>query len=237
MTYERVLETRPEAKEKLHAFLIDLRKSVGLDDFVIGDTKLMESVNRKARDDYEGDHLAVLDHERGKGIVSDPLSVLKTKLQLSNPNSNLMLKHGAEIVTLNDLFENPKIKTGYRCINTKIALPVGNAEPHTVEIQIVASQIEDLYERTHEEINFARSIAENARNREMTQDEKKLMAFAMAKCRYHNQKASRDHGYDDLLDPRIHSKHALSSTREDRMEAMLYQYEYQKTEYQKFILE
>lgn len=223
MSYERVLETRPDYREEQQKLLIHLRKNIGISDFIIGDTKEDHSVRRKIRDDYKGDPLRVLDHERCKVVIHEPLSLLKVINELQNPNSKTMRESGAEIAGFNDLFSNPRTSTGYRCVNCKIALPVGDNEQHIGEIQIVASQIEEVYDKTHNYINLIRDIVERNRTHGLSADDSANIAYAQAACRYHNGLAARENGYDDLLDPRIRSKHAVTHVREEHLEGMMMQ--------------
>lgn len=215
---ERLLETRDEAKEKMTAFIIDLKKTIGLAGVDIGDSKQEQRIRQKADEDYGGKEAYIGDYERCKGIGETPVQVVKTKSELSTPNSDLMLRHGAILVSMNDQFDNPKKDTGYRCINSKVGFPVGNGEIHFVEVQIVAAQIEEVYDKTHHYLDIVREVSHGAQDRELTTDEKRIQAYAFAGCRYENGIASRDNGYDELLDQQRKTKYEVNRTTQNNME-------------------
>lgn len=220
MSFDRLMETRDEAREKMAAFLHDLSKQVGFVDTIVDhDGKSLNRIYQKAREDYGGNPRYVNDPERCKGVGDNPFQILKAKSEVTNPNSEIMLKHGAELVYMNDQFDEPKKETGYRCINCKISFPVGDQqERHTVEVQIVAKQIEEVYEKTHEYLETSRDVAEKARERELTPEETRIISYCAAGCRYENGIASRENGYDELLDQRKRSVYELSHTRQNNME-------------------
>ena len=218
---ERLEATRDEVRQKMVDFLIDLKSTSGLTNTKIGSSKEPLRITQKANEDYGGHKEYVGDWERCMGIGDTPLQILKGKSELQNPNSDVMRRHNAVLVSLNDQFADPKYKTGYRAINAKVGFPVGNPsdeEIHFVEIQITASQIEEVYDKTHEYLDIIRAVSDQAKDREMTKDEKRIQAYAFAGCRYENGIASRENGYDELLDPRYRSKYEVSKTTQNNME-------------------
>ncbi len=171
--YERILATRDAAHEKLHEFIIDCKKNFGLTHVHVGDDKDEQTAINKANRDYDGDRTRVLDYVRSMGVVDNPNSVIEMLDALSDPNSDVMLKHGVIVASSNNLFEDPKDHTGYRCLNYKLAFPVGSnkeleQERHIVEFQVVARQLEGLYKTTHpfkrtaEDLHTHRTELENA---------------------------------------------------------------------------
>lgn len=147
LPYERVLETRPEARQSLDNIL---------DGFICifggkkewGDDKNETTAMNKAVRDYDGELRCVTDIVRAKLVVSSPEMIQNIR---SFGFQHILDEHGAEIAGQNDLFDDPKDDTGYRCINMKISVPVNEdkTEHHIVELQIVAEQIEAVYDQTH----------------------------------------------------------------------------------------
>lgn len=224
--YDRVLATRPEAREALFNFVIDLKKQTGFCDYGIGDTKSEERINQKIFEDgergYKGDRLYVTDHERMKIVTQTPQEVTSLLNELNATYSDSMSRHKAELAGLNNLFANPKEKTGYRCVNSKIAFYVGDNEPHIVELQITAASIDALYNKTHKILEINRSIAANAQHRRLTKEEQMIRAYCDAACRYFHGKAAREGNYDILLAPQYYAKHAMTPTREHNQENMIF---------------
>ncbi|MGH1375321.1 MAG: hypothetical protein ACRBCK_03140 [Alphaproteobacteria bacterium] len=263
MSLERILETRDEAHEKLQKFIIDCRKNFSLGAVHVGKDKDLATAENKANRDYDGDMTRVLDYVRSMGVVSNPDSVMEMHEALSDRNSDIMLKHGIVMASANNLFEDPKDFTGYRCLNYKLAIPVGNnevfdKEHHIVELQIVAKQLEALYKVTHPFKRKAEDLYTEKENLEIAFEElhgtpeslhdladtgdlspemhgvlenherqikaiKTEMSKNQAACRYHNGTTARDAGYDELLDPASRSKHEVSRTREQKLEAHAYE--------------
>ncbi len=149
LPYSRVLETRDSAKKNLTNFLINFQKIFPDFDFEIGKNKNLGTAERKALRDYDGEKRCVTDYVRAKASVASPETVTAIR---SRSFEHLLYEHGIEIAGENDLFEEPKDQTGYRCINLKLAIPVNmeQTEHHIVELQIVAEQIEAVYDETHE---------------------------------------------------------------------------------------
>lgn len=237
MPLDRILETRDEAREKLKNLLIDLRSRVGLHDFEIGPNKKLDRAINKAKRDYEGDITRVTDFVRAKGIVTTPEQVEEIKTALSEGDGKQFLDdHGIRIVRETDFFESPKDLTGYRCLNYKIAIPIGpdtvtKPEYQVVELQIVAEQIEAVYSTTHPHKVTAEEILN--RDEELDRLGRREVAYNYAACRYHNGIAARDAGYDKLLLPEERKSHAMTKSRElkltDQMDKLASMDEYGQT--------
>lgn len=216
MSYEEIMATREEARQKLIEFVADLHYAAGLSDHKIGRSKEEHSIQRKAKLSYNGDRTRIMDYERAKGVVTTPEEVRAVQALLSDRDgrrSDFMRQHGSYVVKENDFFEEPKDTTGYRCINYKIGLPVGNdGKLHVVELQIVAEQIEKVYKESREHKRLAEEILNT--DSDLTREQRRAVAAHFAVCRLTNGLAARDNGYDSLLRPEARGKHALTRTRE-----------------------
>lgn len=149
LSYQEVLDTRSQARAALKALLIDLNKSYEDFSFIIGDDKSTTTANKKAIRDYGGENRCVTDYVRSKGTVQSPDTI---KALTGREFEHLLHKHGIEVAAMNNYFEEPKDQTGYRCVNMKLAVPVDKerSQFHIVELQIVADQIEAVYDQTHD---------------------------------------------------------------------------------------
>lgn len=249
---DRVLETQDEARDNLKELLIDVVKQVSSNGdvctFILGPNKDFDVAQNKANRDYGGDLARVTDWVRGKLIVVTPEQVedikrlmsgngiqskhhmrviqeTDTTVEFDQPQRRpeFMQKHNSHVARSTDFFEDPKDFTGYRCINYKIAIPVGNQRPgeeehQIVELQVVAEQIEAVYDKTHP---YKRAAEEILDKDELTQEDRREAAYNFAACRYHNGLAARDAGYDKLLKPELRSKVALTRNRELKLRGMI----------------
>ncbi len=151
LSYERIQETCDTAKQKLHDFLVDCNKFFDGIDFKVAENKNPTTAANKAMRDYGGDKRRVTDYVRGKTVVQSPDTI---RALTSRDFEHLMYRHGIEVAGMSDYFREPKDDTGYRCINYKLAVPVGidkdgNIEQHIAELQVVAEQMEEVYKQTH----------------------------------------------------------------------------------------
>jgi len=162
LPYDKVIETRPQAREKLKELLIESSKNIKGIHFEIGPDKDLETANNKAIRDYNGDKRAVTDYVRAKICVDSPDQV---RALTGEEFQDIMNDNDVHVVKMNNYFSDPKDRTGYRCLNYKLAIPIGideqdNQQYHYVELQVVAEQIEAVYDETHE----YKRRAENAEN-------------------------------------------------------------------------
>ncbi len=149
LSYDRVLETREQARAALQNLLIECNKRYEDFSFVVGDNKDTNTAKKKAIRDYGGEKRCVTDYVRSKGSVNSPETI---KALTSRDFEHLLHENGIEIAAMNNYFHEPKDQTGYRCVNMKLAVPVNKerSEYHIVELQIVAEQIEAVYDQTHD---------------------------------------------------------------------------------------
>lgn len=148
---ERIIETREQAffgLEKLLSECVYLFPDVA---YIMGNFKDLKVAKNKAIRDYDGDESRITDHVRAKLRVELPETI---SALTSKDFKKLLNKHGIHVAEMNDYFSDPKDETGYRALNYKLAIPVGfdeqgKPEYHVVELQVVAEQIEAVYDQTH----------------------------------------------------------------------------------------
>lgn len=87
-----------------------------------------------------------------------------------------------------------------------------NAEYRIDEIQAVAKQLEDIYHLTHPYKRRAENIDRQAKNREMTKEEKRIKAYCNAACSYYNAVVTRV--YDVMIKDAVKHEHILQPDRE-----------------------
>lgn len=203
----------PEANDKLRAFIIDCRKTIPeLVDGDSGPLKSPEVANKKAQRDYGGDVGFVCDWVRGKIVVDSPEQVMRLKQILESPDNSLMQKHGIQMVIGTDYFKDPKEPTGYRCLNYRLAVPVANEKPMIVELQVVAEQIENVYDQTHPYKRAIEDIFTAAGDRKLTKSEREEVSYNQAKLELMNGQAAMPYHY--LVDPKHAEKYEMTEVRQ-----------------------
>lgn len=151
LSFERIIETRPAARQMLQDLLILSSIATNGSQFIIGPDKDLSVAERKAQRDFGSDMSRVTDFVRAKMTVDNTDAIRFWK---SRDFEHILYENDIHIAEINDYFEDPKDQTGYRCLNFKLAVPVGkdksgNTEHQVVELQIVAKQIENVYDQTH----------------------------------------------------------------------------------------
>lgn len=212
-TIDELYDSVPEVEEKFSAFSNDLLKKIcRLSDgekegktieFKKGETKERERAEQKIAADYDGKATLISDIIRGKIIFSSP-ETISNIIKILNPRNKqldpLLKKHGVECVVIANHFEEPKFQTGYRCINSRIAIPIeGTDEKHVVELQFTHEALEQVYEKTHYHMREAQKISAQYEHTEMPNDIALKKACHYAVCRFHNGAAAKEAGLDNLL--------------------------------------
>lgn len=216
---DRIVETQDVATQRLQDFQIALNQEVGTR-HKTGKPKKLDRAKDKAKTDYDGDMQRVTDYARGKMIVDSPEQVTGLTKLLDDKYSDFLKKHGICVASKKDYFAEPKDNTGYRCINYKLLVPVGEdddgkMEHQVVELQVVASQIEKINDLTHpfkrraEDIH-AKTVDEK---RDPSKDEAREMFLSYATSRYYNGIIAGNNGYDTLLDPSERPKFEMTANR------------------------
>ncbi len=269
LSHERVLETRPDAHAALKELIIETSKNFKGITPTMGPDKDPEVARRKAIRDYDGDDSRVSDFVRAKVSVHYAQAINDLK---SDAFQDILRERGIEIAGMNDFFADPKEKTGYRCLNFKLAVPVNrdgkrpmelqDMEKQVIELQVVAEQIEERYNETHPYKRTAERLEDQifqyereqgitalkeqrrkakqgnaeplteAESRKLkafratVQPLKKLVSENYAMCRLINGTAAQsddpDYDYESLLNPELHSKHALTPNTRQKLELMTF---------------
>lgn len=151
LSLPRIIETRPAARQKLQDLLILCSKATNGSQFIIGPDKDLTVAEKKAQRDFSSDMSRVTDFVRAKMTVDNTDAI---RIWKSRDFEHILYENDIHIAEVNDYFADPKDQTGYRCLNFKLAVPVGkdkngNTEHQVVELQIVAEQIENVYDQTH----------------------------------------------------------------------------------------
>lgn len=209
LSYDRMVETQDIATDNLAKALIDIRRNTRAHQFKVAKPKTEKSSRRKIMSDYYGDESLLCDKARGKLIVDSPkqIEALQDKLP------ELLEAHGMFVVQESDYFEKPKARTGYSCLNYKIAVPVGEdadgkTEYQISELQVVAKQIEAVSKQSH----YFKRQAENLIADGLKTPEDRKMAWAYSTiARGITAKVRLDHGYEALL--KTPERDGLTQTR------------------------
>ena len=220
---QNIIETQSIARNILQDLIMICIDKLDIISVEVGDYKELTRAFAKAVRDYNGDMRRVTDYVRAKIVINSPQAVLN--ILNGNEFQEALDMLGIKIVSLNNLFEEPKDNTGYRCLNYKLAIPVDHDPTtkemryHIVELQVVAEQLEAIYNTTHPYKSSAEAIMTHAANRVLTRQEATLQHLNFKACRYYNGVAMRDAGFDELL--RDESKYAITDYTKERMERSL----------------
>lgn len=227
MGLDELYETSAETRNKVGAFLLNILDEANVSDAFMGPNKNKEDAEKKINQRFDGDSRCITDIVRGKIIIdtSDQLASIMSIFR--NPDTGPLKKAGIEVDLEKNNFQNPKAYTGYRGLSYKIAVPTGDdGKPHVVELQIVSTAMESVYDMTHEHKRAAEDIYRNAARdykagtREdpaLTDEELELATHHYAVCEYYNAKITHEEGYDRFLeDP---ERHALTLDKEKELVA------------------
>lgn len=221
-----IIKTQGIARDVLQELIVTCIDKLDIVDAEVGDFKELTRAFAKAIRDYNGDMRRVTDYVRAKIIINSPQAVLA--ILNGNEFQEALDTLGIKIVSLNNLFEEPKDNTGYRCLNYKLAVPVGEdpitkeTRYHIVELQVAAEQLESIYHTTHPYKSSAEAIMTHAFNRTLTRQEATLQHLSFKACRFYNGVTMRDSGYDVLFrDQDVHAKYAITNYIESRMKRSL----------------
>lgn len=221
LSLERIVDTQDVATQRLKDFQIAINQAAGTK-HKTGKPKKLDRAEDKAKSDYKGDMQRVTDYARGKMIVDSPEQVKAIAAILDDRNSELLQEHGICVVSKKDYFADPKENTGYRCMNYKIAIPVGEddnweTERQVVELQVVASQIEKINDLTHPFKRRGEDIVAKCvdEERDPDKEERYEVFLCFATSRYYNGLISGNNGYDVLLDPDKRQRFAMSPAKQE----------------------
>lgn len=188
--------------------------------FILGPIKDREVAENKIRRELNGKAELLCDVVRGKLMVDSPAAILATRELLNSQGRihRVFEEHKTRSVIVGDHFAEPKMETGYRCLNAKIAIPVVDDEElesldindpnelilsQTVELQVVHEDIEAIYDQTHGHMREAQNIFSRYAHERLPNVEAYRAAGHYAACKYYNGKAAREAGLDVLLADRM----------------------------------
>ncbi len=175
-------------------------------EFILGPTKLRDVAEEKIKTDLNNKETLISDIIRAKLVVDTPEAISDLR-EILCPTSDYpheeLGREGAFCAQMADYFADPKFETGYRALNTKIALPLDDDRFYLVELQVVHEAIEATYDKTHRHMREAQKIANKYRNERMPNSEAIRQAAHYAVCKYTNGCAAQRGGLDPLLsDPK-----------------------------------
>lgn len=248
LSREQIRATAEEADRKLASFIADCKRKIpDLVDAFVGPIKDPEVEENKANRDYGGDASFVCDTVRGKGIVNSAMQVLSMKQILDDPDNETLQKHGIFVVTSTDFFADPKEPTGYRALNYRLAVPVEGGY-QIVELQVVAEQIEAVYDLTHQHKRALERVYDGAVMKVPRYDElgklaigdngdaqydivaRELNKAERSEVRYHTAKLALINGlaakdYHCLVRPDLAGKYEMNPIRQRKLEDRIDLYE------------
>lgn len=227
MELDELYETSAETRNKVGSFLLHVLNETNISDAFMGPNKNKEDAKRKIDQRFDGDSRCITDIVRGK-IVVDTSDQLASVINIfKNPDTGPLKEANLKVELEKNNFEKPKPYTGYRGLSYKLSVPTGEeGKPHVVELQIVSTAMESVYDMTHEHKRIAEDIYRNAARdykagtREdsgLTDEELSLASHHYAVCEYHNSKIAHEEGYDRFLEDK--QRHAFTPRKEKELVA------------------
>ncbi len=227
MELDELYDTCEETRLKLGRFLLHVLEKSEATDAFMGPNKNKDSAIRKINQRYDGDSRCLTDVVRGKVIVDSSEQLGAVMDLFKNADSGPLQEAGIKVELEKNNFEEPKPYTGYRGLSYKLSVPTGDeGKPHVVELQIVSTAMESVYDMTHEHKRAAEDIYRDAARdfkaglREesaLTDEELEQATYHYAVCEYYNSKIAHEEGYDRFLkDP---DRHAFTPVKEAELVA------------------
>lgn len=227
MELDELYETSVETRNKVGAFLLHVLDKANVSDAFMGPNKKKDSAIRKINQRYDGDAHCLTDVVRGKIIIDTSEQLAAVMSIFKDPNSEPLKEAGLKVELEKNNFERPKPYTGYRGLSYKISVPTGDdGKPHVVELQVVSTVMESVYDMTHEHKRAAEDIYRDAARdykngiREesgLTDEELILASHHYAVCEYYNSKIAHEEGYDRFLEDK--QRHAFTPKKEKELVA------------------
>ncbi|PCJ99426.1 MAG: hypothetical protein COA45_05145 [Zetaproteobacteria bacterium] len=225
MELDELYATSAETRFKVGAFLLHILDEANVSDAFMGPNKNKEDAERKIDQRFDGDSRCITDIVRGKIVIdtSDQLAAIMSIFR--NPDTGPLKEAGIKVELEKNNFENPKPYTGYRGLSYKISVPTGDdGKPHVVELQIVSTAMEAVYDMTHEHKRAAEDIYRNAardykagtrKDPALTDEELDMATHHYAVCEYYNAKIAHEEGYDRFLEDE--ERHAFTPEKEKEL--------------------
>ncbi len=199
--------------------------------FKLGATKEFDTAREKIDRDCHGNATLISDIVRAKIKVSSP-EAIETLLEMLDPEKKeedpLFKEFKGYCAQLNNHFAAPKLETGYRAINAKIAFPLFGKDgkeiegEYLVELQVVHKALDEaVYDKTHKHMRLAQDILSQYNNVQIPNGPAIRADAHFAVCRKHNGVAAREAGLDRLL---VNPSDALSFEEENEADAKIKQH-------------
>lgn len=163
--------------------------------FEMGPLKNPDRALAKIREDYEGDPRQIKDLVRGRFVVDTPEQIAALKQALLEE---------MDIDSMKDKYEDPSIKTGYRDLNTKVALKNG----HISEIQIQQRDMLRVNKPTHEVMEELQNLERQAKTDGKSSDPeiKAEIKRLEDQAKELHAAAAHDGHLDELVKPELREK-------------------------------
>ncbi len=219
LNLDQLYQTSEKTTEILtHSILNRVLDLTDVQQVKTGDIKDRGHAEDKILTKYDGEGRFINDIVRGMITVDNGKELEQVDELLSNPDSQLLKGTGIFVVECSDHFETPIDFTHYRCKQYKLAIPTELGEPHIVELQIVSSGIESVYDLTHPYKRAAEDIYTKAKQEgreELTEEEQETVAKNYAVCQYFNSKQAHKDGFDYALKDK--EVYGFSQDRQDAL--------------------
>lgn len=194
----------PETQDKLVEAGQDIARYLG-GDLIIGDPKDQEVAKAKVLSELQRKETLMSDACRFTCVVDDIEQVQQGKALFdpTKPTSDILAKHGIIVVLQRDYFEEPKYETGWRCINARLGIPIGEYDGetiyHYVEGQISGRALHDVYNLTHHHMRTAQNITAKYVDIDMPNSEAIRRFSHYQVCKYINGSTAKMAGYDVMI--------------------------------------
>ncbi|PTN12502.1 RelA/SpoT domain-containing protein [Nitrosomonas aestuarii] len=160
--------------------------------FEVGPLKEPERALDKINSDYEGDPRQIKDLVRGRFVVDKPEQIVAIKQAILEE---------LDVDSLKDKYAEPSSTTGYRDLNTKIALENG----HIAEIQVQQRDMMRVNKPTHdimEEIQEIKRLAKNENRIFSGYEASRIETLKQQALELHNA-AAHDGNLNTLVKPEL----------------------------------
>lgn len=210
-------------RDKMEALLKDITRHTSLTEgnAFMGPNKDRQTAEDKVIRRFDGDDTFITDVVRGKIVIDDAQQLAEIQEILASCGSDLMREHDIEVAHINDNFATPKQYTWYRGLGYKLSVPTDNGQAQIIELQVVSSAMESIYDVTHLHKRAAEDIYNKAakEGRELTEEELEHASQHYAVCQWYNSKVAHDEGFDHFLKDK--EKYGFTDEREKKLMNMM----------------
>jgi hypothetical protein len=201
-TFDDIYEHAPSVNNTYNEFVKKFAKLTGAD-FILTNIKNRETSENKAKRDYDNRAAFVTDVVRGKLVANNSETIAKIQrvLDPNDPFGNgLLVEFDVFCAQVTDYFKDPKHRTKYRCLNSKLSFPIsGMKEKFLCELQVVDARIESVYDLTHWAMREAQNISGKYKYVEVPDKPAKIRTMLYNICQYYNGNAARQSKLDYML--------------------------------------